>query len=405
MSLAAQTDRALEQLRVPDASSRARILLDRNELAGAFGDIGTDLPLLIGMILASGAPGGQIFLVFGGLQILSALLYGLPMPIQPLKMVAALVIAQGLSTPIIYGAGFSIGVFMLILTLTGLLEKTARLVPKPVVRGIQLGLGLKLGILALGHYIPAAGETGLLLAGTGVVVIVLLMNNRRWPPALFVIGLGVVYAFGFRSATEPAWGLTESGMVGPAIPPLSAIFHGFLLLALPQIPLSLGNSVLATDQTIRDLFPRRRVTVRRIGMTYSLMNLLAPILQGFPVCHGSGGIAGHYAFGGRTGGSVLIYGMLYVVGGLVLVCGGSSWFWLFPLPILGVLLLFEGLALMRLSRDLLAVPIELMLAIAVAVAAVTLPYGFLVSLIFGTIAYRILYRAECRASKNGSKTL
>src|SRR5690606_29030035 len=85
-----------------------------------------------------------------------------------------------------------------------------------------------------------------------------------------------------------------------------------LLLALPQIPLSLGNSVLATRQVIHDLFPDRPVSVRRIGVSYGLLNLAASVLHGFPVCHGSGGVAGHYAFGGRTGGSVLLYGMLCI---------------------------------------------------------------------------------------------
>ncbi|MDI9385136.1 MAG: putative sulfate/molybdate transporter, partial [Verrucomicrobiota bacterium] len=89
--------------------ARPWIRLDRNELAGAFGDIGTDLPLLVGMVLASGASGMQVFVVFGTLQILSALIYGIPMPVQPLKAVAALVIAQGIAAPVIFGAGLAIG--------------------------------------------------------------------------------------------------------------------------------------------------------------------------------------------------------------------------------------------------------------------------------------------------------
>lgn len=39
-------------LMLPDDQRRERIRFDRNELSGAFGDIGTDFALVVGMILA-----------------------------------------------------------------------------------------------------------------------------------------------------------------------------------------------------------------------------------------------------------------------------------------------------------------------------------------------------------------
>src|ERR1700743_1657882 len=72
----------------------ARLRFDRNEWAGAFGDIGTDLPLIIGMILAVGLDGASVLILFGAMQILTGLFYRLPMPVQPLKAVAIMVIAS-----------------------------------------------------------------------------------------------------------------------------------------------------------------------------------------------------------------------------------------------------------------------------------------------------------------------
>jgi hypothetical protein len=91
----------------PTAASGAQpwIRLDRNELAGAFGDIGTDLPLIIGMILAAGLDRASVLIVFGMMQVFSGLRYGMPMAVQPLKAVAAIVIAQRLSGATIHGAG------------------------------------------------------------------------------------------------------------------------------------------------------------------------------------------------------------------------------------------------------------------------------------------------------------
>ncbi|RMD78567.1 MAG: transporter, partial [Lentisphaerae bacterium] len=130
------------------------IAFNRHEFAGAFGDIGTDLPLLTGVIIAANLEPSGILTCFGILLILTGLYYRIPMPIQPMKAMAALVIAQGIGLETIAGAGIAIAIIVLILTITGLLQKIAELVPPSVVRGIQVGLGLKLSLLALTRYIP-----------------------------------------------------------------------------------------------------------------------------------------------------------------------------------------------------------------------------------------------------------
>jgi len=363
---------------------RGRVRFDRNEFSGAFGDIGTDFPLIVGMILAAGLDVPSVLILFGAMQVLTGLLYGMPMPAQPLKAMAVIVITQKLSGNVLYGGGLAIGVLMLLLTVTGLIEWLARAVPKSVVRGIQFGLGLQLASLALKDYISADGRTGYALAAAAFLLTALLLGNRRVPPAPFVILLGIGYAVLFKlSGTIPGHGF---GLRLPQFhrPVPHDIWMGLLVLALPQIPLSLGNSILATRQVAADLFPERRVTVRKISSTYSLMNIINAFFGGIPTCHGSGGIAGHYAFGGRTGGSVVIYGALYLALGFFFSAAFSAAVQLFPLPILGVILLFEALALMKLVQDMTASAADFALVLLVGLICFSLPYGYVVGLVVGT---------------------
>ena len=130
-------------------ASGGSIRFDRNELAGAFGDIGTDLPLIVGMILASGLHSASVLVMFGVMQYFTALRYGMPIPVQPLKAVAVIVITQKIAPGVLYGGGLAIGIAMLLLTVTGGITWLARVVPKAVVRGLQLGLGIQLAMLAL----------------------------------------------------------------------------------------------------------------------------------------------------------------------------------------------------------------------------------------------------------------
>ncbi|MCZ6725915.1 MAG: putative sulfate/molybdate transporter [Acidobacteria bacterium] len=369
--------------------TRTRIRFDRNELAGAFGDMGTDVPLLIGVALAAQLDGTSVLVMFGVMQILTGLAYRLPMPVQPLKAMAAIVIAQQTSAATLYGAGLAIGVVMLVFAVTGLLDWLARVVPKSVVRGIQFGLGLKLAAVALGKYVQVDGVSGYALAAVAFGVIVLLLGNRRFPAALPVALLGCAYAIVFN--LEGAQLAQSFGLHLPAVhvPQIADILSGFVLLALPQIPLSLGNSVLATRQLTEDLFPERRMTIRKIGITYGLMNLVSPWFGGIPTCHGSGGMAGHYAFGGRTGGSVIIYGSIFLTLGLFFGTGFDHIAQAFPLPILGVLLLFEALALIWLVRDTVQSRGEFPIVVLVGLLAVGLPYGFLVGMVVGIVLVRL----------------
>lgn len=366
------------------------IRFDRNEVSGAFGDLGTSLPLIVGMIAAARLDATSVLVAFGALQVATGLVYRMPMPVQPLKAVAAIVIAQQVGADVVYGGGLAIGLLMLVLAVTGLLDWLARVVPHVVVRGIQCGLGLQLGRIAVADYIPALGSVGYALAVLAFVVVVVLLGNRRVPPAPIVLALGVAFALTVGGAGASAMTALGVHLPVPHVPAASAIWQGFLLLAIPQIPLSLGNSVLATRQVAADLFPARRpLAIRRIGFTYAAMNIVSPFVSGIPVCHGSGGMAGHYAFGGRTGGSVIIAGTAMLAAGVLFGGSFGAVALLFPKPMLGVLLLVEGVAMLTLLRDLAGTPRDFALALCLGVIAAGLPYGYLVALVLGTVLSKV----------------
>lgn len=364
------------------------IAFNRNEVSGAFGDIGTDFPLIVAMVLAADLHAPSVLIMFGLMQVATGLLYNMPMPAQPLKAMATLMIAQQLEGGLLFGAGLAIGVVMLGLSLTGALDGLARLVPKVVIRGLQLGLGITLALLALRQYIPEEGVSGYLLAALAFALILWLMGNKKYPAAIVVIGLGVLYALFFKLEIGDLTQAIGINLPQWHVPSREDIVKGFFLLALPQIPLSLGNSVLATRQVATDLFPERKsLTIRKIGITYSLMNLINPFFSGIPTCHGAGGMVGHYTFGGRTGGSAVVYGLFYLVLGLFFGENFQNLIQVFPLPVLGVILLFESLALMLLIRDIVEQPKSLVIVLLVGVMAAGLPYGFLVAMVVGTALY------------------
>jgi MFS superfamily sulfate permease-like transporter len=294
---------------------------------------------------------------------------------------------------VLTAGGLAIGALMLLLAATGTLAGIARVVPKPVIRGIQAGLGLQLGMLALTKFVPQDGTAGFIVAGIAFVIALALLGNRKIPPALVLVALGL----GWAAVTWPTGAGSPLAFhiphVGLTWPDKGDWSRGILLLALPQIALSLGNSVLATRQIAMDLFPSRTPpTVTRIGLTYAAMNLTAPVLGGVPVCHGSGGMAGHYMFGGRTGGSTIIYGVFYIVSALLLAGNPTTFAALFPPPILGVLLVFEAIALLSLLRDLTDDSRAFRTALFCGLAAVTLPYGYVVALVGGTVVWHAVVR-------------
>ncbi|MDB6169489.1 MAG: hypothetical protein JWM88_2353 [Verrucomicrobia bacterium] len=364
----------------------SKLRFDRHELAGAFGDIGTDLPLIAGILLATKLDAAGVFIAFGLAQIASGLRYGLPMPVQPLKAMAVVVIAGQASGGLLQLAGLMSGALMLLLSVSGLLDRLQKVIPVVVVRGMQAGLGIALARTAFN----LAGRDqawGWIAAASAVGLLVWLRGHRRVPGALLVVGAGVVWA-AFHRIDWPVL-IQGFGWVTPrpAVLPWEQWLTALTLLVLPQLPLSLSNSIIATQRTVTDLFPERPVTLRGIGRTYSLMNLLSPWIGGIPMCHGCGGLAGYYALGARTGGSVVMYGSLYLLIGVCFSAAFQEVLRAFPAPVLGAVLLVEAGVLLLLLRDLVRTPAALGLAAVVALLCVFAPQGYLVGMIAGCLLF------------------
>lgn len=333
-----------ESLRLP------RIRYNLGEWAGAFGDLGTLIPFVAGYIVIAGMDAFGVLFSFGLALILAGLFYRVPFPVQPMKAIGAIATTQGASlaiTPAAIGAaGLVTGLLWLVLGLTGLGQKMARLVSRPVIGGLILGLGASLMLQGF-RLLATQWVLGLAaLALTGLLI--------RRSPAVAMLAL---LAFGIGAALwlDPTLGEALAAME-PALrlPALAlgaldgqAFVVGALLLALPQAPLTLGNAVVAITHEHNRLFPARPIGERTVSVSTGLMNLGAATLGGVPMCHGAGGLAGHVRFGARTGGAVIILGALLL--GLALFYSGSvtTVFRLFPTPVLGVILLYAGFELVR----------------------------------------------------------
>jgi len=326
---------------------------DRMEWAGAFGDLGTLIPFVVGYITVLRMDPVGILLAFGLSKVASGLYYRTPMPVQPMKAIGGAAIGQGgVVTPeMVLGSGLVTGAIWLLLGLTGAVDRLARLASRPVVRGIVLGLGFSFMLESLRMM-----GTNPMVSAAGLVATYLLLSSRRLPAMFVLLLMGVALAL-FEHPELPGR-LLQAGL-SPRLPsfPLDTltwqdVLLGGLLLAIPQLPLSLGNACIAVVAENNDIFPERPVTERQVAVSMGIMNLIAPILGGIPMCHGAGGMAGHVRFGARTGGALVILGTILVAMGFF--CG--SWvelvFSAFPEAILGVILLFAGVELAMSARDI-----------------------------------------------------
>lgn len=363
-------------------SNVAAMRFNRNEAAGALGDLGTFLPLLVGMSVVCHLQIAPALFFAGLMNVVTGLAFGIPMPVQPMKAIAAVAIAEGLSEAQILTAGIATSAVVVLLGATGLIDVLNRAIPRSVVRGLQLALGLKL----LTNGIGRIAETGTFLGwdsiGLGLfcaLLVLLFYTSRRVPSALlvFVIGLAALIA------AEPALlGQLRIGAGAWHMPDLTNPadwWSGVTRGALPQIPLTTLNSVIAVCALSVDLCPRRPAEPRRVALSVGLMNLICCPFGAMPMCHGAGGLAAQHRFGARTGGSVVMLGAAKMA--LALLFGGSLLLWLqaFPQSVLGVLLLFSGLELAIVCRDQnRRVDFFVMVLTAGACMAVNTALGFVV---------------------------
>jgi len=379
-----------------------KLRFNRNEFAGAMGDLGIFIPLVVGLTAVTGVSPVNVLFTFGIFYVGSGLFFGFPLPVQPMKAIAVIAIAEQFDSPVIIGAGLFVGVFFLISAITGFLDYLEKMTPKSVVRGIQLGLGLKMTTLAVTYMFSTHSLDGILdqieifnyiplnwiLTIIGMVIVLFLFRNKRFPAALILLFFGVIMSLlnGF-----PITLLSEGiGINLPSltVPQLENVVIGAVLLAIPQIPLTIGNSVFATKSIFQILFPDRKpVSTKKLSLSLGVMNIVSAFLGGIPVCHGAGGLAGHYRFGARTGGALLIIGSFLAALGILYGDAIMLIFSLLPLAILGVLLFFSGLELTLSIRDVdfnRKNDVFIMLFVAALSIGIS-RYGFVLGLIGGIL--------------------
>jgi len=327
--------------------------LDRSEIAGSLGDLGTFLPLLIGMASQNGLDFATALFFAGAFNIVTGIAFRIPMAVQPMKAIAAVALTEHLTAGQIVAAGASVSAIILVLGLTGLIDVLNRVVPKPVVRGLQLALGLSL--LMKGLQMCASGRWGLSPGGipiaiAGTLVTLMLLRSRRVPAALVLFAAGIALA----AIAEPA----VAGAIRPGFrlphwspPSWNDFVTSFPKAALPQIPLTALNSVVAVCALSGDLFPGHEASPRRVSVSVGVMNLVSAWFGAMPMCHGAGGLAGQHRFGARTNGSILFLGGVKLVVAVVFGSTLLAFCAAFPASLLGVMLAFSGLELALVTRD------------------------------------------------------
>lgn len=354
-----------EQAAIADTALR----FDRVELSGAFGDLGTLLPIVVAMILINKLSPSTVFLAFGLFYLMAGYYYRLPIPVQPLKAVGAIAIAYPavITESVIGAAGIIFGVILLALSLTGMVDQLAKLFSQAVVRGIQLTLGLiflKKGIELIIHKdLFMSGVSGRLsglpvnmVIGIAVFCLVLLLlDNKRFPAALAALAVGIAsgIALGGLAGRPLTLGPTDIHLVHPT---MGDFWTAFIMLILPQIPLTIGNACVGTADTCTSLFSGnsqlRKAKAGMFAFSMGIINLPAGLFGAVPMCHGTGGLAAHFRFGARTGGAPIMIGIFFIVVALVLGEFGFTLLALIPQSVLGVLLVFAGLELCPLLRSL-----------------------------------------------------
>ncbi len=309
------------------------------ETAGALGDYGTLLPIVIGVSVVTDMDLARMFFFFGIAYLVTGIYYKMPMPVEPMKAIGVIAIAEGLSSAEIAGAGIGMGLVLLLIAITGAMDLIKRAVPVPLIRGIQLGLGLTLMQQAL-HMM---GQDIYLGITAFAIILAFTFFSRLDISALVVFLLGIGVGI-FRFGLPPLSFMTVPAFALPGGPDF---FRGFTAATLPQIPLTLGNAVLATSLLITDLLDRK-VKEKQLLLSMSAMCLFSVPFGGFPMCHGAGGLAAQYRFGARTGGSNIISGAVLLL--IAVFFATPRLEMLIPFGALGTLLFYAGLALLRTAQ-------------------------------------------------------
>lgn len=329
-----------------------------SEISGALGDLGTFLPIAIALTVNGSISLSSTLIFTGAYNVLTGLFFGLPLPVQPMKAIAAVALVSTFGRGEIAAAGLFVAGCVLIFCVTGFLRWFSDVIPIPVVKGIQIGAGISLIIAAsqsliaqLGWVYPSWADN---LPWAIAAFLFLLVANiyRRIPYALIVFMVGLLFAIVLAAQSR---GLPSLRLWIPllTIPNGMDWRIGAIRAGIGQLPLTTLNSVIAVVHLAADLLPQVHTpSATSIGLSVAAMNLTGCWFGAMPVCHGSGGLAAQYRFGARSGASVVFLGILKLAIGLFF---GESLVGLltrFPSALLGVMVIAAGLELAGVGESL-----------------------------------------------------
>ena len=336
------------------------------EFAGSLGDLGTMLPLAIGMIVLNKLYATNVFILVGFFYIASGIYFKVTTPVQPMKVIGAYAIAVGLTPTQIVASSLWMGIFVLFLGTTGLIQVIGKYTPKSTVRGVQLGVGVVLMVKGLKLMIMPdpnlAVQTlgpvsmSIILGAVGLVLTLFLLDNKKLPAALVIIILGIAIGILIGKPLRAEafnWSIHFPKLIPYGWPSLNDFLWVLPVLVLPQIPMTIGNAIISNTDVMHEYFGKRaqRATYRSVSNSQGLADIVSFFLGGIPMCHGAGGLAAHYRFGARTAGANLIIGGIFVALALIFGENMVAILNLFPFSLLGVLLVFAGLQLAIMIQD------------------------------------------------------
>lgn len=379
-----------------------RYRFDRLELAGSLGDLGTLAPLAIGMIVINGLdPTGVLFMI-GLFYVLAGVYYGVTVPVQPMKVIGAYVIAAGMTPQEISASALIMGALLILLGITGAIHFVARHTPRSVVRGVQLGVGTVLMVKGIEFMlgpepylaVQSIGPVsiGLVLGILGAILTFLLIDNKRMPAAIVVVigGLIIGLLLGKSMPEETInLGIYLPKLLPYGMPHGSDFLIALTLLVIPQIPMTVGNAIISNADLTREYFgPRAKMTsYKALSNSQGIANIGSFLFGGIPMCHGAGGLAAHYRFGARTAGSNVIIGAIFLILAIFLGPSAVTILHLIPLSILGVLLVFAGSQLCLMIKDVREKDDFFVIVVMLGIALATnLGVAFIIGLI---IAYAL----------------
>lgn len=363
------------------------------EASGSVADLGVLIPIAVTLVVANGLSPTAALLPAALGYLVVAVLYRLPVAVQPLKAFGAAAIAIGAGPDVVAAGALLMGVTFLLLGTSGLVDRVARMFPVPVIRGVQLAVGLTFAKIAWGlvDHPPAAFDHQLPPLWVGLTTIALGIALLVWRRRLIL--LVVVVAFGYAVVAGTSGGMPALGPSPFTLPDISADewVTAATLLVLPQLPLTFANSCLAPADAARRYFGAEgaRVTPGRLAQSLGALNILAGATSGMPVCHGAGGLSAHYSFGARTWRAPVIIGTALLVLAIGAGAALAAVLVAFPLGVLAAMLLVAGIVHALLLRDLRGVR-DWSVAVVVGVVGVltNLAWAVVLGLVLGAVLRR-----------------